>query len=58
MNQEEKECWLKIRRALLAMIDAVEELSGVDPKTSSLRDLHKKVKCGIIQLEKSTTEDK
>ena len=51
MNEAERECWIKIRRALLAMVDAVEELNETKPRTSELRELRKKVKCGIIHLE-------
>jgi hypothetical protein len=33
----DRQFWLDIRRALLALIDAIERLAGIDPKTSDLR---------------------
>ena len=51
MNKAERECWLKIRRALLEMVDAVEEFNEMKPRTAELRELRKKLKYGIIRLE-------
>ena len=39
---KEKEFWMAIRQALLMMVDAIERMVGISPRTSKLRDEMKK----------------
>ena len=33
----DRQFWLDIRRALLTMVDAIERMIGINPRTSDLR---------------------
>ena len=43
----DRDFWLEIRRALLVMVDAIERLAKIEPRTAELREAFKKGKLTV-----------